>query len=546
MQPNSTGTSLPTGSGDLTEGTPGTEIPFAIPGDLLPTHMEEGGGQESVADRAVGAGQWRAASSVLQAALQFGITIALARLLPPRDFGLAALGAVIVGLATGLLDLGLGAALVQVQPLSERYIRASFTFAVATGAVLSVAVFASAPWMGVLLRNEMLPPVLRVEAPLFLLAGLGVTARALLQRRLAFKQIGLIELASYVLGYALTSIVLALMGYGVWSLVAGAVVQSLMANLLVLRTVRHTLRPLRPGREVRQLLRFGSGGTLNSGFGQVALYGDNLIVGRYLGTQALGLYARAFSLMILPVGQVGNTIFSVLFPSLSKLREDPKKFANAYLMSVALITLIIAPVMAGMVVAAPHLISGLYGPAWAAATTPLQIFCAVGLFRVAVLPAGAVNLAAGQVYGELRRQIVYAAWVLLGALAGTPWGVSGVAVGVATAILYKYVAMVGLSLRLSQLRWGEICKAQAPGVFLAGLVALGSLLVRFLMEGAGASHLMTFIAMAGVCAGIVPIGLRLLPSSLRPVNLFDRIARSSAPLPGLVRVPVLWALRLDA
>jgi O-antigen/teichoic acid export membrane protein len=545
MQPELTGSSLPTGSGDLTDREPSTPIPLVMLEDVLPPHIEDGGA-DNVADRAVGAGQWRAASSALQAALQFAITVALARLLPPQDFGLAALGAVIVGLATGLLDLGLGAALVQLQPLTERYIRASFTFAVLIGAALSLVVFAAAPWMGLLLRNDMLPLVLRVEAPLFLLAGLGVTARALLQRRLAFRQIGLIELASYVMGYALTALVLALMGYGVWSLVAGAVVQSVMANLLVLRTVRHTLRPLRPGPEVAHLLRFGSGGTLNSAFGQLALYGDNLVVGRYLGTQALGLYARAFSLMILPVGQVGYTIFSVLFPALSKLRDDRQRFANAYLMSVALITLIIAPIMAGMVVAAPHLISGLYGPAWAAAATPLQIFCAVGLFRVVVLPAGAVNLAAGQVYAELRRQVVYAICVIVGAIVGAEWGVTGVALAVAMAILYKYVAMIGLSLRLSQTRWGEFLRAQGPGVFLAGLVGMGSLLVRWLMEAAGASHLLTFVAIAAACAAIVPLGLRFLPSGLRPVNLFDRVLRSSVPLPARLRVPLLWALRLDA
>ncbi len=496
-----------------------------------------------MAEKATGAGQWRLFSIITQGALQFGTTVVLARLLPPEDFGLAALAAVIVGLATVLLDLSVGAAVVQVRPLTTRHVRASFTLALLFGASLTTLLFVVAPWLGTLLRNHALPQVLRAEAVLFLFSGVGVTARALLQRRLALKQLGFIELGSYTFGYAIAAIILALNQFGVWSLVAGALLQSLLANFLVIALVRHPIKPLWSGPETRQVLQFGTGGALNGTFAQLALHADNLITGRLLGTHALGIYARAYSLMLLPVGYAGNTLFSVLFPALSQLRSHRDRFANAYLMSVALITLVIAPVMAGMAVAAPHLILGLYGSRWAEATVPLQIFCAVGLFRVVLLPAGAVNLALGHVYAEMRRQVLYTIWVIAGSLIGARWGIVGVAVGVASAMLFKYFIMVSLSLRVSGSDWRQFLSAQLPGMSLAVLVGLVALGVRSGLEKAGAQHLMIFLGIAVACAVAVPFGVYLIPGTVRPRRLFWRLAKSAAPLPALVRTPLMWALR---
>jgi PST family polysaccharide transporter len=496
-----------------------------------------------LAHRAIRAAQWRMLSVVLHAGVQFGVGIVLARLLPPADFGLAALATVIVGLAALVLDLGLGSAVVQRRPLTDRHLRVAFTLALLIGAALAAGVFLAAPVAGALLKAERLPAILRVEAVLFLIAGLGVTARASLQRRLAFRQLLLVDGVSYGLGYALVAVGLALNGFGVWSLVLGAVVQAVLSNTLALALVRHPCRPLLAPLEARQLLHFGTGGALNGALSHIAFHGDNLIAGRFLGLQALGLYSRAFSLMMLPLGYAGSTVFSVMFPTLSELRSDRERFARGYLMSIALLTMVTAPVLAGMAVAAPHLVTGLYGEAWTGATLPLQIFCVAGLFRALVMPAGAVTHASGQVYAELRRQAVYTAWVLVGSLVGTRWGVTGVAVGVTTAILYKYIAMATLSLRISGVGWAQFLTAQAPGMAVAGFVAIAAGMARWVLEGAGAGSLPILIGMVACCGLSLPIAVRVLPAAIRPVALFTRLEQSAEPLPALLRSPLSWALR---
>jgi PST family polysaccharide transporter len=498
---------------------------------------------DDLAQRTVNAAQWRLLSVVLHAGLQFAVGIALARLLPPEDFGLATLAAVIVGLAALLLDLGLGSAVVQCRPLTDRHLRVAFTLALLIGGALAALVFLAAPLGGALLRVDRLTTVLRVEAPLFLIAGIGVTARASLQRTLAFRQLMLVDAAAYGLGYALVAVTLALHGFGVWSLVFGALTQSLLANTLVVTLVRHPRTPLLSAPEARQLLHFGAGGALNGTLSHIAFHGDNLIAGRILGLHALGLYTRAFTLMMLPLSYAGSTVFSVMFPALSELRSNRERFARAYLMSVCFLTLATAPVLAGMAVAAPHLVIGLYGQSWAGAAVPLQIFCLAGLFRALVMPAGAVTHASGNVYAEMRRQAVYAVWVLLGSLIGTRWGVTGVAVGVTTAILFKYGAMAHLSLRISGSRWPEFLAAQAPGAVVAAFVALVALTVRWALEATGSGSLTILLGVAASCALALPVGIRLLPARIRPVALFDRLEHSARPLPARLRWPLIWAMR---
>jgi PST family polysaccharide transporter len=453
------------------------------------------------------------------------------------------LGTVVVGLASLVLDLGLGSAVVQVRPLTDRHLRVSVTLAILLGGLLAIVVFLGAPLVAGLLQVERLAPVLRVESLLFLIAGFGVTARAKLQRELAFRRLLLVDAGSYGIGFALVGIPLALLGFGVWSLVTAAVVQALFANGLAVALGRHPWRPLLSPAEAKQLLHFGTGGALNGAINHIAFHGDNLIAGRLLGLQPLGLYARAFTLMMMPLSLAGSTVFSVMFPALSELRDDRERFARAYLMSVALLTLCTAPVLAGMGIAAPHLVISVYGEPWAGAAAPLQVFCVAGLFRALVMPAGAVTHASGQVYAEVRRQMVYAIWVLAGSALGSVWGITGVALGVASAILYKYVAMARLSIAICGTTWSAFLMAQVPGLTVAVFVALIAGLTRSALELSGAGSLTVLLGVLGACALAAPLGVRLLPGPMRPLGLFVRLDQSSAPLPAALRLPLQWAIR---
>ena len=532
--------------------TPAREATFAVEPELDSPHPPASvdaidsppSPGASLGRQAISAAHWRFASSAITGVLQLGVGILLARRLPPADFGVIALATVVIGFASLAADLGLGPALIQRQPLTARHTRVAFTVSLLVGGALSLTIFASAGLLARALDAATLRSVLRVQAWLFVGAAFGGTALSLLRRSLQFRRLFVIESGSYVVGYGLVAVGMAYAGFGIWSLVWGALVQRFLVSGLAVLWVRHPLRPLIARTELRDLLGFGFGVSLNQLVNYVARNGDNLVAGRGLGAAALGLYARAFNLMAVPLGYVDNVMWSVLFPALSQIHRDPPRFRQAYLLSVQITCLVAVPLIAALAVVARPLVVTLYGERWAGTVIPLQILCFAGPFRAVYNVAGAVTHAAGRVYAELVRQIGFAVLVLAGSFVGLPYGISGVATGVAVAIMVMYLWMGQLSIRISGCSRREFLAVQGPGWLLGLGVGICGFAAR---SGLEASGLPTPLVLAGVtliCAALMPIGLYLLPAHARPAVLFARLGQAAGGLPPFLRNGVLRVLRV--
>jgi PST family polysaccharide transporter len=504
-----------------------------------------GDAEATLTERTLQAGHWRSATLLAQLGLQFSVAVVLARLLPPADFGLAGLALVVVGFVAVLADAGLTSALVYRRPLTTRHVRLAFTLSMTAALALSLALLVLAPYAAAPFRHGGLEDVLRAESPLFILTAAGSTARALLRRRLDFRRLFMIEVGSYLGGYALVAVALAGLGFGVWSLVLGALAQACVGSTLALALAPHPVRPLLILGESRQFLGYGSADTLNSLVGYVGRSADSLVIGRWLGTAELGLYTRAFSLFGVPLSYLGTAMTSVLFPAMSEIRGDARRSRSGYLLGVQLMTMIAAPLCAGVVVAAPHLVVGLYGERWRGAVLPLQILASGGTLRAVYHLGAAVTYSSGNVMAEVRRQAVLAVLLFAGAVIGTRWGIPGVATGVVAGMLFMYVAMAHLSLRIVHGTWREFFAAHLAGLTLGLQVGSVALVVRWISEGAGAGSLPTLMAITAACAATLPIGVYSLPRRLRPSDLFSRFGGSISSLPVAVRRPVMWVLRLE-
>jgi PST family polysaccharide transporter len=257
------------------------------------------------------------------------------------------------------------------------------------------------------------------------------------------------------------------------------------------------------------------------------------------------VYTRAFLLMDFPLSFVANAS-SVLFSAFSRLQGDTQRLGRAYLYGVQFTALLAAPIMAGVMIGAPHVVIGLYGPRWAQAILPLQILAGIGLFRSLFNLAGALTYASDRVYSEMRRQAVYAGTVIVGSVIGSNWGLPGVAAGVALANFGMYLSMAHLSLGIVRRTWREFAGAHVPGLVLA-LVTTGiALPVRLALERQGVGSLWIFLAIAVSCAVAIPVGLYLLPTTSRPTELFERFGLATAGLPAPLRVPLHRVLRIEA
>jgi PST family polysaccharide transporter len=496
-------------------------------------------GSRSLGARTVNAVQWRFAGAAAAALSQLGSSIVLARLLAPEDFGVMALTWIVIGLLRPLSDLGLGNAVVQRATLSERHIRVAFTLACLLGLGLAVVVYAAAPVCATLLQNPQVTGILRLLALGFAVQGTAVVSSALLRRQLDFRVLFFIDVGSYIGGFAVVAIVLALSGFGVWSLAAGTLVQIVVAAVAQSLFVRHSARPLLATTELSELLNFGIGGTAVALVNYVALNGDNFIVGRWGGAGPLGLYTRAYNLMNLPFSHVSNVISTVLFPALAQVQHEPERLQRAYLLLTQLVGTVAGPVMVAMAVAAPHLIPMLYGPQWLGAIPALQVLCCAGYFRALYHIGGVLAQSAGYVYAELLRQVVYAMIVVLGAWVGLRYGLTGVATGVGLAILFMYLVTGQLCLRITHTPWKQYLLIQRRPAITAGVTFIFALLARRMLTNANAPDALTAVGVIAFAS--VPATVATLQTLSSPgfEPLFDRLPAPLRRLSKLLQPAVL-------
>jgi PST family polysaccharide transporter len=462
---------------------------------------------DSLSGRALLAGQWRLANSIVAALSQLAIGVLLARLLTPSDFGVMALASVVIGLSLLLSDLGIGGAVVQRATLTDRHVRSAFTFSVLLGFAVAAAMALVAPLGAVVFGEPRVTPLVRALSIGLALRGSGVVAEALLRRRLDFKRQFFIDNGSYLLGYGGVSVTLALLGYGVWSLVWGGLFQMLLASSAGFAAARHPVRPLLARRELRDILRFGLGAHVSGVLNYAATNGDNFVIGRWLGAANLGLYTRAYTLMNLPYAFVASAMSSVLFPAYAEAQGDPARLQRGYLLATRLTAMVAAPSMGTMAILAPHLVPTLFGHQWTGVVGPLQILCIAGYFRALYHLGGAVAQSVGRVYSEMWRQGVYAALVIGGAILGSRYGLPAIAAGVGVAILFMFIAKGQLALSITGTPWYLYLRVQVGAIVTAAMTCGVALFIRLALEAHVHSFTVTFAVLSGAA---VPWSLAML------------------------------------
>jgi PST family polysaccharide transporter len=467
---------------------------------------------------------WRVAGAVAGAASQFLVGVVLARLLAPADFGVIALAYAILAVPRPFFDLGMGSAIVQRANLTERHVRTAFTVSSVMGLTLAAILAVLAPFGSSIARAVDVVPLLRVLSVSMAIRGTAVVAEALLRRQLDLRRLFIIETASYVIAYGGVSITLAILDHGFWSLAWGAVLQTLMSSGMLLRASRHPVRPLVSRRELADLTKFGLGASLTSSVNSAAVNADNLIVGRLMGSDSLGLYTRAYGLMNFPYTYASRVISGVMFPAFARVQDSPERLRRGYLLLTELTGFVAGPAMVILAVAAPALVPTLYGPGWNSVVVPLQILCAAGYFRALYHLGGIVAHSTGRVYGDLWRQVSYAAMVVAGAWSGVRFGLPGVAAGVGVAILYMFVVTGTLALHATQAHWRSYLRAQAGGVVTSLAVGSAVLSARVMLDVAGAP---TAVIAAGILTAAMPVWLVVMTWSLSDAG-FD-LVRSSLP-----------------
>lgn len=466
--------------------------------------------EENLKDKAVGSTAWGFLDKGSNVLVSFIIGIVLARLLPPSDFGLIGLAMIVIGLGQIFVKLGMGPALIQKKDITERHVRVVFTTSIIAGVILSIIVFLSAPLTAFIFDNQKIIPIVKALSIIFVIAGLQIPSSALLNKKLDFRHIFYVSLVKSIL-YGFVSITLALVGFGVWSLVIGNIFQRIVSLLGNYWYVRHSLKPLFAKKEFYDLIHFGTGETLSGIFSYFALKGDYFVIGKLLGESALGLYTKAYNLMQAPTTQFVSVLTNVLFPTAAKLQADSERLQRAFLKSMSSISFFALPLCTLLALVAPELIVGLYGENWQGAIVPLQILGGFGIFRAMYNASSSFLKAKGLVFQIFWAQVIYGIVVLTTVwLASTAIGLLGAAWAVGLAIFIMWCIMMELNVRSMGLSRLDIAYTLKPGVILA-LVLLFSILslrISFILNDFEFPLLkLSLFMLVGVCSILITVFL---------------------------------------
>lgn len=401
----------------------------------------------------------RAASQVIS----FSMGIILARLLSPDDFGLIAMAAFFTGIAGLLSDVGFGSALIQKSQVSNVHYSTVFWFNLVVGILLALVFFLSANPIANFYKRPELTNIVEILSFSFILSSLALVPRNRMAKSLQFREISIADFAGTLTG-GLTAIFLALNGFGYLSLVVQILVNRSFSLAVIWLTGRWLPSCTFRWSALRGLLSFSSsvfGTQLVSYFGKQA---DKLFIGRFIGGNALGVYERAYSIMLFPLRNISHVIGSVMFPSLSTIQNDKDRVRRIYLRCTAAIAVITFPMMAGIFVVAEHFVLGVLGPQWSELVPILRVFAICGFFTSIVTVTGSIYLSQGAASRQLLVNLVTKPITVIAIVVGLNWGTLGVATSFTVATAINSLITLSAAGRLIGLGMAELAKELAPAL----------------------------------------------------------------------------------
>lgn len=409
--------------------------------------------------------------------LNLGSVMVLARILTPQDFGLIAMVTALTGFIMIFKDLGLSMATVQRAEINHGQISTLFWINVALSVLLMLITLALAPAVAWFYQDPRLAAVTAALSSAFLFSGLTVQHQALLSRQMRLSAVMIIDVLSMIVGI-LTAMLCAWTGLGYWALVwmqiataaAHAVGVWIACGWIPGRPVRHS--------GVRSMTAFG--GYL-TGFNFVNYFArnlDNILIGRFCGAESLGLYSRAYSLLLFPIGQITAPISAVAVPALSRLQKEPERYRRFYLKAIKLIAYISMPLVAAMGTLSMEIVQLILGNVWLDAAPIFMVLAFAAIWQPVGSTVGWIFVSGGQTRRMFAWVCLAAPLIVLSFIIGLPWGAIGVATGYAVCNLLLVIPGFSFALKGSPISVRDVVAVLYRPLAMSVIIALTMTVAR--------------------------------------------------------------------
>src|SRR5258708_7526157 len=416
------------------------------------------------------------AAQVFKFVFSTAATIVLARLLTPEDYGLIGMVAILINFVGMFQYLGLSTATVKWSELNHQQVSTLFWVNMLLSVVIMLVTIASGPLLAWFYHEPRLIGITTGYGITILFSGLAIQHEAILTRQMRFTAIVGVEVVALLIGFV-SAVAAASYGAGYWSLVLNQMVMTLVTVIGVWAVCRW--RPGLPGRGVGLRSMLSYGGNL-TGFNVMTFFSrnlDNALIGKFWGPYQLGVYSRAYQMLLLPMQQINAPLAAVAIPALSRLADKPEPYRPAYLKILEKIVMITRPLGALMIATSDWMVLLLLGPQWRETGRIFQLLGIAAMIQPVTKTAWWLFSTQGRTRELFHWGLLGGAIAIASIVAGLPWGATGGAASyavadlcIATPLLFWYVG------RRGPVRTVDFYRTIAP-VVAASVCSLATLFV---------------------------------------------------------------------
>lgn len=429
----------------------------------------------SIERKAISALKWATAAKVVVQAISWAGTLMVVRLLTPEDYGLMAKVAVVCAIAGAVAELGLEAAIVRWVDIARDDLRKIYGVSLLFSIGITLVVAAAAPLFAYLFHEPRLTWPVACASLQIIISTIAIVPSGLWTRELNFRPLAKIEVVVGVVSITVT-LLLALLGMGVWALVLGTLAGAVVRSTALL-AFGHRVWPLFSARGIGEHLKFGLT-LVGNRVSYIALVQSDILIGSaFLSTTEIGRYSVALQLATLPMSKIMGTINQIMLPAIARQQEDLPRVRQSLLKSIGLISTITFPALWGISAVAPELVQVLFGQKWLAIVPALIILPLIVPIRMACTMLYTTSLALGNRVLDLRNTIINFILLPTGFYVGAHWGLVGlssswlIAVPLAYSFTVPAVARF-IGLRVSDLMAECAAPAVAAGIMYAAVAGL--------------------------------------------------------------------------
>ncbi len=462
-------------------------------------------------------GQWS------RLVLQMLSTVVLARLVNPDEYGMVGMVVAVVGIGDALSNIGLSQATVQRKDVSQAHVTLFFWLQVAVGSLLTLLTMLGAQALSEFYHRPQLVGLTLALSPMFLFNALSAQHQAVLSRQMRFGALALIDVLGLAIG-VVTAITMAAAGAGVWALVVLTLSVPVFRVGLSWYASGWAPGRLRAAPGAWVMVKFGLNLTATNVLDYSAQNVDNVLIGRFYGAGPLGVYARAYSLLLLPIRQVTAPLARVAVPVLSFLLDEPQRYRRFYRVALSAVAYASLPLILGITALSQQVVAIMLGPQWSAAVPIFQVLSLGGVLVSLRSTNGWLFVSSGHTGRQALWALANRPVVIAGIVAGLPFGVQGVAWGFVVAHVVLFIPSFLISIAGTPVEGIDIWRSLWRPACLGGAV-YG--LARLVAVGLHAPDVVVVLTAVTACAVMTAALAFLWPAMRRDLVAFQEAMGSA-------------------